>query len=61
MKQDKGERRSFLKHMLAGSAVAAGAVVSSKSAKAQSKATQKNKETLYQETEAFKRYYESLR
>lgn len=62
MKQEKEARRSFLKHVLAGSVVAAGTVVSAKSAKARSaKVIDQSKETLYTESEAFKSYYQSLR
>lgn len=62
MKQKKEERRSFLKHLLAGSAIAAGTAVSAKTAKAQSiKIIDQSRETLYTESEAFKRYYQSLR
>lgn len=62
MKQEQDARRSFLKQILAGTIVAAGTVVSTNSAKAQSKKTiDQSNETLYHESEAFKRYYDSLR
>lgn len=62
MKQKDGERRSFLKTILAGSAVAAAATVSSKSARAAKKTPLEKRrgDVLYSETEAFKRYYETL-
>lgn len=62
MENEKKERRSFLKHILAGSAVLAGAATAVKPARA---GTQKeikgSDEILYHESEAFKKYYDSLR
>jgi len=62
MQNEKKERRSFLKHILAGSAVLAGAATAIKPARA---GTQKQSvtsdEVLYHESEAFKKYYDSLR
>jgi hypothetical protein len=62
MENEKKERRSFLKHILAGSAVLAGAATAVKLARA---GTQKeikgSDEILYHESEAFKKYYKSLR
>jgi hypothetical protein len=64
MQQNDESRRSFLKQVLAGSAVAAGAALTGK--KAHAGETLKTRysgsgEVLYQETDAFKKYYESLR
>jgi hypothetical protein len=66
MQQNNDGRRSFLKQVLAGSAVAAGVALTGK--KVRAKETMKARysgsasdEVLYQETEAFKKYYESLR
>ncbi|PID42482.1 MAG: Tat pathway signal protein [Proteobacteria bacterium] len=59
---EKEKRRSFLKHMLAGSAVIAGTSVAVKPAKAKKKAEPAGSdEVLYYESEAFKKYYKSLR
>lgn len=61
MKKEDGARRSFLKSVLAGSAAAAVAAVSSTSARAGTKTSKKQpNEILYRETEDFKRYYETL-
>jgi hypothetical protein len=61
-KREKEKRRSFLKHMLASTAVVAGAATITKPAKAKSttKANQLD-ETLYHESESFKKYYKTLR
>jgi len=66
MQQKDESRRSFLKQVLAGSAVVAGAALTGK--KAQARETMKTRyqgpgsdEVLYKETDAFKKYYESLR
>ena len=62
MQSEKKERRSFLKHILAGSAVIAGAAVSAKPAKADDAPVKTHgKEILYKESAAFKKYYDSLR
>jgi len=63
MKKDEGSRRTFLKSLLAGSAVAAGAAAGIGSAKAagRRKTSLPENETLYRETEEFKQYYQSLR
>ena len=62
MQQNDENRRSFLKQVLAGSAVATGAALTGKKARAkESKTAQRSDEVLYQETEAFKNYYKSLR
>lgn len=62
MKKEEEHRRSFLKHILAGSAAVIGAASIVKSSKAKSgpSVTQEN-EILYRETESFKKYYKSLR
>ncbi|WP_457572696.1 hypothetical protein [Desulfolithobacter sp.] len=56
-------RRSFLKSLLAGSAVAAGVVTSSRPARADraSRDRQVQDEVLYRETAAFRDYYKTLR
>ncbi|WP_456385863.1 hypothetical protein [Desulfolithobacter sp.] len=56
-------RRSFLKSLLAGSAVAAGVVTASRPARATrtSGRRQVQDEVLYRETSAFKDYYKTLR
>jgi hypothetical protein len=62
MKQEEDKRRSFLKHILAGTAAVIGtaAIVRPAQAKSVSPVGQTN-ETLYHESENFKRYYKSLR
>lgn len=60
--EKKDQRRSFLKHVLAGAAIAAGTATIVKSAVASEGRTKiNNVETLYRETDEFKRYYKSLR
>ena len=62
MKKDEGSRRSFLKNILAGSAVAASAAIGAKKVKANKVLTEKQTDdVLYQETENFKKYYDTLR
>ena len=62
MKQEEGKRRSFLKHILAGSAAVAGVAVTRKQAQAKSEARSiAANDGLYQETADFKKYYDSLR
>lgn len=61
MRKEDGERRSFLKKLVAGTAVTAAAI-SVRTVKAtERKTTEHPGETLYRETEDFKNYYESLR
>jgi len=62
MQQTQDNRRSFLKHVLAGTAIVAGTTLTGKKARAgeKMKAAQPE-EILYRETENFKKYYESLR
>ena len=62
MQNEKKERRSFLKHILAGSAVLAGAASVTKPARAGTRKLETGSgEILYHESEAFKKYYDSLR
>ncbi len=62
MKEEKEVRRSFLKHILAGSAVVAATFAGKKSAEAKTgPVLQEGNETLYKESEDFKKYYKSLR
>ena len=62
MENEKKQRRSFLKHILAGSAVLAGTAAAIKPARAGTKSEQNvSDEILYHESEAFKKYYDSLR
>jgi len=62
MQQNDDSRRSFLKQALAGSAIVAGSALVGKKARAKKQAEAKRPgEVLYQESEAFKKYYESLR
>jgi hypothetical protein len=60
--KEDDKRRSFLKHVLAGTAVVAGAATITKPAKAKSATKPKQlDETLYHESESFKKYYKTLR
>ena len=63
MKEKGDGRRSFLKHLMAGTAVVTGVAGTKKSAQAKNaQATQSDQsETLYKETDTFKKYYKSLR
>ena len=62
MKEEKDVRRSFLKHILAGSAVVAASFAGKKSAEAKTgPIMQDGDEVLYRESEDFKKYYKSLR
>jgi hypothetical protein len=62
MKQEKEKRRSFLKHILAGSAVVVGTAAAIKPAKAKSgPAVMDSDEVLYKESANFSKYYKSLR
>jgi hypothetical protein len=62
MKKDTNQRRSFLKHLFAGSAAIAGSTLIGKKAQAK-EGGQNNRldEVLYKKTDAFKKYYDSLR
>ncbi len=62
MKENDEKRRSFLKQLVAGSAIVAGSTLVSK--KVQARETAKNKrpeEILYKKSDAFQKYYDSLR
>ncbi len=62
MKKEQDARRSFLKHILAGSAVVAGTVSAVRPVKARSGPKCKSEnEVLYHESEEFKRYYKTLK
>jgi hypothetical protein len=62
MKQDEGKRRSFLKHLLAGTAAVVGTAAIVRPAKAKpGKTIEVADNELYRETEDFKKYYKSLR
>lgn len=67
MTQSDGKRRSFLKQLLAGTAAMVGTAAVVKSAKASSAKSGPVQsaggagETLYRETEDFRKYYKSLR
>ena len=62
MEKENKERRSFLKHILSGSAVLAGTAAAVKPARAGASQTiDRTGETLYRESESFKKYYKSLR
>lgn len=62
MKENDDQRRSFLKQMLAGSAIIAGSAVSSRKARASATAKDSRpQEVLYKKSDAFQKYYDSLR
>ena len=61
MENEKKERRSFLKHILAGTAAVAGTAAAIKPARAGTKKITPGDEVLYNESESFKKYYNSLR
>lgn len=62
MEQKDDNRRSFLKQILAGSAIVASTTLVGKKAKAKEQmANKRPDEVLYRKSEAFKKYYESLR
>ncbi|MCP3891350.1 MAG: twin-arginine translocation signal domain-containing protein [Desulfobulbaceae bacterium] len=62
MKKEEGKRRSFLKHILAGTAAVVGTAAIVRPAKAKSDPTTiRSDETLYHESESFKKYYKTLR
>ncbi len=61
-KNEEDDRRSFLKHVLVGTAAVIGAAATVRPAKAKSvSSTNALDETLYHESESFKKYYETLR
>lgn len=62
MKHNDDKRRSFLKQIFAGTAVVAGSTLVGKKAKAREQQQEKRPdEVLYTKTDAFKKYYDSLR
>ncbi|BHH84429.1 twin-arginine translocation signal domain-containing protein [Desulforhopalus sp. 52FAK] len=62
MKKEEGKRRSFLKHILAGTAAVVGTAAIVKPVKAKTvTAVDRSDETLYHESESFKKYYKTLR
>ncbi len=62
MQKEEGKRRSFLKHILAGTAAVIGTAAIIRPAKAKPLSTVKPlDETLYHESESFKKYYKNLR
>jgi len=62
MKKEEEKRRSFLKHILAGTAAVVGTAALVKPVKAQSASTiTPSGETLYHESESFKKYYKTLK
>lgn len=62
MKETDNNRRSFLKQLAAGSAVAAGATLAGKKVSARETDQKKRPdEILYHKTDDFKKYYDSLR
>jgi len=61
-KREQNKRRTFLKHILTGTAVVAGAATITKPVKAKSAPKPSGlNETLYHESESFKKYYKTLR
>ncbi|MFW2365891.1 MAG: twin-arginine translocation signal domain-containing protein [Desulforhopalus sp.] len=61
-KKEEDNRRSFLKHILAGTAAVVGTAAIVKPVKAKTTPTVSGSgETLYHESESFKRYYKTLR
>jgi hypothetical protein len=61
-KSEEDNRRSFLKHVLAGTAAVTGAAATIRPAKAKSTpALNRLDETLYHESENFKKYYKTIR
>ena len=62
MKQNSDNRRSFLKHIAGGTAVSVGCILSGKKAAArETKGLKRPDEVLYKKTDAFQKYYDSLR
>ena len=61
-KNEEDKRRSFLKHILAGTVSAAGVAAISRPVKAKSAPKPDPQgETLYHESENFRKYYKTLR
>ena len=62
MKENGEKRRSFLKQLVAGSAIVAGSALVSKKVQARETAKRKRpEEILYTKSDAFQKYYDSLR
>jgi len=62
MTEEKDKRRSFLKHILAGSAVVVATAAAIKPTRAQTGPTGPERdEVLYSESPEFSKYYKSLR
>ncbi|GAB4343446.1 MAG: hypothetical protein Kow0089_19240 [Desulfobulbaceae bacterium] len=63
MSKKNEERRSFLKHLVAGTAAVAGVTASGRKARATTArgVPRDDSEVLYRETDAFRRFYDSLR
>ena len=63
MKKNEEGRRSFLKHVLAGTEAVAGVAATKKPAKARQNLNldSDRSETLYRENDEFKKYYDSIR
>lgn len=62
MKQEKEKRRSFLKHILAGSAVAVTTAAAIQPVRAKNvPVSPESDEVLYRESAEFSKYYKSLR
>ncbi len=62
MKEDRDSRRSFLKNILVGSAVAVAATAAGKKVQAKDIPGGRDRdEILYHESNAFKDYYKTLR
>ena len=61
MKKEEDKRRSFLKHILAGTAAVIGTAAIVRPAKAKSaQMVDRSNETLYHESDSFKKYYKTL-
>ena len=62
MKENDDKRRSFLKQIFAGSAIVAGSALVGKKAQArEAKTGVRPDEVLYRKSDAFQKYYDSLR
>lgn len=62
MKEEKNERRSFLKHIAAGSAAVTGILTAARPVKAKAGPDKGvENEILYRESKYFKKYYKTLR
>ncbi len=62
MEQENRQRRSFLKQIFAGSAAVTAVAAGQKEARAADETKERHsQETLYRESDEFKKYYHSLR